>query len=94
MVTPMTRMEVHFDGRVQGVGFRFSVVSIAARFSVTGYVKNLHNGLVEIVAEGDDAELNDFMRAIMNSELQRYIVTHTVDWFKADGSFKGFTIQY
>ena len=46
------RREVYFSGRVQGVGFRYTVRMVASRFAVTGFVKNLPDGRVQLVAEG------------------------------------------
>ena len=45
--------EIHYAGRVQGVGFRYTVRSLAARFDVTGFVRNLPDGRVHLVVEGD-----------------------------------------
>ena len=50
-----------FRGTVQGVGFRYTVRQIAAEFAVTGYVKNLPDGTVEMVAEGEIRELKRFV---------------------------------
>ena len=46
-------MMIHYSGRVQGVGFRYQTHRVAAGFEVTGTVRNLPNGRVELVAEGD-----------------------------------------
>ena len=58
-------------GRVQGVGFRYSVCRIAENYSVTGFVRNLSNGDVEIMAEGPEVKLNGFLFDIRNSRLKR-----------------------
>lgn len=57
-------VRVHYSGHVQGVGFRYRTKAAAAGFRVTGYVKNLANGQVELVAEGDEAEVNHFLTAV------------------------------
>ena len=49
------------SGRVQGVGFRYFTCRLAEEFAVTGYVRNLPNGDVEIVAEGDQAVVEEFI---------------------------------
>ena len=65
METPATeRRTVHYTGRVQGVGFRYSVRQIAGSLSVTGYVQNLSDGRVRLVAEGEPAELDGFLAQI------------------------------
>ena len=61
-----------FSGHVQGVGFRYQVVSMARGFDLTGYVKNLNDGRVELLAEGDESEVLSFLEAI-ESELDIYI---------------------
>lgn len=60
---PMRRTVV-YSGRVQGVGFRAAAVSVAAGHSVTGYVKNLPDGRVELVAEGAPEEVERFLSAL------------------------------
>ena len=88
------RIQVNFQGRVQGVGFRYTVVSLSHTFSVTGYVKNLGDGSVELVAEGNEDELLSFVREILSSGLQRYIFNHTVFWENARGAFNTFGVAY
>ena len=44
------RMQIFFSGTVQGVGFRFTAERLARRFPVTGFVRNLEDGRVEVVA--------------------------------------------
>ena len=61
-----------FSGHVQGVGFRYQVVSIAKGFELTGYVKNLNDGRVELSVEGYESEVLSFLEAI-ESELDIYI---------------------
>jgi acylphosphatase len=58
------RRTVEYAGRVQGVGFRYTTQTIARRYEVNGYVRNLPDGRVELVAEGDSHELDAFLREI------------------------------
>ena len=83
-----------FTGRVQGVGFRFTVCRIAERVSVTGFVRNLSNGEVEVVAEGTEPDLSDFIYDIRNSQLKRYIVQDHVTWKTATGEFDRFGVSF
>ena len=55
---------IHFTGRVQGVGFRHTTERIARGFAVTGFVRNLSDGRVELVAQGAPAEIDQFVRKI------------------------------
>ena len=52
------------SGRVQGVGFRYFTHTIAVREGVTGWVRNLHDGRVEALVEGDAAAVDRVERAI------------------------------
>ena len=85
--------EVYFEGLVQGVGFRYTTRRIAARFRVTGYVRNLPDGRVLLVAEGPPEELDRFLAAV-RSAMGRYIedVHETVR--PATGQFRDFGIRY
>lgn len=86
------RMQVFYSGRVQGVGFRYQTRQIAAGYDVTGVVRNLSDGRVELVAEGDDAELREFRQAIRDSGLGPLIRDETELWSEACGEFRGFVI--
>lgn len=55
---------VHFSGRVQGVGFRYTTRQTAQEFEVTGYVQNLPDGRVRLEAEGKKPEIDAFVGAI------------------------------
>lgn len=71
----MKRVHVIVSGRVQGVGFRYFVLSLASRYNLTGWVKNLYNGDVELEAEGISTRLTPFLSEIQ--EGNRFIhVTH------------------
>lgn len=61
---PSERRRLHVTGRVQGVGFRATTRHLASGFAVRGYVRNLPDGSVEVVAEGEPGELDRFREAI------------------------------
>ena len=82
----MSRYTVHFTGRVQGVGFRFTATNVARRFDVAGYVQNLPDGRVRLVAEGAPGELDRLVEAV-NEAMSRYINQHTVEQSAATGEF-------
>lgn len=67
----MIRQTVHYTGRVQGVGFRWTTARVAKRHPVTGYVQNLPDGRVRLVAEGRPADvaalLDDVQQAMSNN---------------------------
>ena len=58
------RLHVYFSGHVQGVGFRYTVRTLSLEFDVTGWVKNLRDGRVEMLTEGERSELEAFQAAI------------------------------
>ena len=85
-------MQVIYSGQVQGVGFRYSVKSVATGFELTGSVRNLPGGGVELVAEGHKDELEAFRQAIRESGLDHFIRQEDVSWQEASSEFRGFEI--
>ncbi len=85
-------MEIFYSGRVQGVGFRYATKSTAAGFEITGTVRNLPDGRVELIAEGARKELESFRDAIREAGLKMFIRDEAVAWSKARNEFKGFEI--
>ncbi len=90
----MKRMQVFFSGTVQGVGFRFTAERLAQRFSVSGFVRNLDDGRVEVVAEGEETALVNFLTAIRESGMKDYIRDVEAHWSDAQDTFTGFRIAY
>jgi acylphosphatase len=88
------RLHVFYSGRVQGVGFRMSVKQIACGYEVVGWVKNLSDGRVEMVAEGDKSELEAFFQGISESYLNSFIHNQVADWLEPHGDLKSFHIAY
>jgi len=88
----LVRVNVHYSGRVQGVGFRYIVKSLVLGYEVLGTVKNLSDGRVEMVAEGQQVELEDFLQAIRDSGLRRNIQDEELVWGEAEDKFRGFNI--
>ncbi len=66
------RIRTFYSGKVQGVGFRWTVRNISNNFEIDGYVKNLADGRVEMVAEGDEKQVGAFIEAI-NERMSGYI---------------------
>jgi acylphosphatase len=83
---------VLYSGHVQGVGFRYTAQGIAERFPVAGYVRNLRNGDVELVAEGPADQVEAFLAAVAN-RMGHYIQRSTVQDQPA-GGYQGFTIRH
>lgn len=93
MANTYQRWTIHFAGRVQGVGFRASTNHIAGGFAVTGFVRNLPDGRVELVAEGTDSELRGFVAEIQ-ARLGQYIRQHTTTTDAASGEWEDFAVRY
>lgn len=83
---------VYYAGRVQGVGFRYSTEKLAARFKVTGYVRNLPGGDVELVAEGDEQEVESFLAAVAQ-RMSDYI-ERVRESDEPVGGYRDFGIRY
>jgi len=90
----MERVTVFYSGRVQGIGFRATVRRIACGYDVTGTVRNLPDGRVELVAEGTRAELKAFLEGISESELSGFIAKQHDTWQAGQGNLKGFVITH
>ena len=88
----MARVTVLYTGRVQGVGFRATVRHVARGYDVTGTVRNLPDGRVELTAEGTKEELQAFVEAVATGELESYIATRPETWSHGSGRFRGFVI--
>jgi acylphosphatase len=86
------RLQVIYAGTVQGVGFRYTVKSLASGFELTGTVRNLPDGRVELVAEGMKEELSAFQQAIRESEVGHFIQKEEVAWQEPSGGMRGFEI--
>lgn len=82
----MIRATVHFSGRVQGVGFRYTTATIAQRFGVAGYVENLQDARVRLVAEGNSIEIYQLIEQIQE-QIGSYIASHTVEHSEPTGEF-------
>jgi acylphosphatase len=87
-----SRMTIFYSGHVQGVGFRYSVKTVAAGFEVSGTVRNLSDGRVELIAEGSREELEAFRQAIPDAGLARFIRNQDVSWSEAAVGLRGFEI--
>ena len=88
------RLTNYYAGRVQGVGFRYTVRTVALGFAVTGLVRNLDDGRVEMIAEAERGELEAFLQAIRDSEVGRFIRQDAPQWGEAKNEFRGFEITH
>src|ERR1051326_6370610 len=83
---------VHYSGKVQGVGFRATATEIAQKFTVTGWVRNLDDGRVELRVEGPEKEVDKFLEAV-RQRWKDNIEKEQVDDAKPTGEFKSFEVR-
>jgi acylphosphatase len=88
------RISVVYSGVVQGVGFRFTAQRAARDNNLTGWVKNLPDGRVEVTAEGDETNLKAFINDIKKGFLKNYIEDSAVEWSESKEEFRDFRIEY
>ena len=89
----MIRRTSHFAGNVQGVGFRYTAQNVARGFKVAGYVRNLPDGRVELVAEGEPDEIARLLDAI-GERMEGFIKKRSDFDSPATEEFKSFGIRH
>jgi len=82
-----------FSGRVQGVGFRFTAQRIALRYELAGFVKNLPNGAVQMLIQGQTEDIDDCLRDISES-FASYIRDTKIEDVAISGEHTGFEIAF
>src|SRR5438067_7998224 len=87
------RLQWLFSGRVQGVGFRYTVKNIALQHNISGYVRNLPDGRVELVMEGPDEEMDQVVDAV-NGRMDGFIKNLDLNTSPATGEFEHFQIRH
>ena len=87
------QMHAFFKGMVQGVGFRYSTERIARKFQVSGFVCNCEDGRVELMVEGEEEELQDFLKAITHSHLGMFIRDKQVEWKEFENRWQRFEVK-
>ena len=93
VVTSIKKLHAVFSGSVQGVGFRFTTERMAHKFPVTGFVRNLPTGGVELVAEGEEEVLQRFLQAVQEA-FPDFIRDVKVEWGPGTGEYGGFRIRF
>ena len=88
----MKSIHAYYEGKVQGVGFRASILSLAKGFEVTGWVKNLPDSRVELFVTGNETETDDFLQAISESHLAGHIESVSLLPGIKEQGLKGFRI--
>ena len=89
----LQRQHCIFSGRVQGVGFRYTVQNLALQYDVTGYVHNMDDGRAELVLEGPDEEMASLIDDIRH-KMNAYIKKVDIQITHATGQFTCFCIRH
>ncbi len=90
----MRRLEAYISGVVQGVGFRYYTRKMAKESGVTGFVMNMNDGKVFLVAEGSDEQLEKFLSTIRQGPVHAIVKKVESMQREATGEFSNFTVRY
>jgi acylphosphatase len=90
----MTSLQVFYEGNVQGVGFRWTVRDAAKGFDVTGWVRNLPDGRVELQVTGEEDEVRAFLDRIAQGEFHSLIHKQTENKLEKPITARGFEIRH
>lgn len=94
MLRRMPRMRLFVEGSVQGVGFRFFTSRTANNLGIKGFVRNLADGRVEIVAEGEKNKLKKLMEFVKQGPITARVERVIVQWEHETGEFKTFEVRF
>jgi acylphosphatase len=87
------RLHARVTGRVQGVGFRYYVVTEAAGLDLTGWVRNRRDGSVEVMAEGQKGKLTALVQALKRGSRSSIVNDVFTEWLDATGEFQSFSAR-
>ncbi len=91
--TERAQLHAYVDGSVQGVGFRMYVSDYAQALHVTGWVRNTYDGRVEVLAEGERAQLECLLEKLRLGPRAAFVTEVKQEWLPATGEFKSFTVR-
>lgn len=89
----VTRAHVIYHGNVQGVGFRYTARSAARPYPIGGCVRNLTNGTVEVIAEGEEPEIHGFLKDL-ERHMHGFIRSRDIVFEEPSGEFDGFSVRF
>jgi acylphosphatase len=90
----LSRVHVVISGRVQGVAFRFYIQRWAAELGLTGWVRNLYDGRVEVLAEGKKDDLDELLTRLREGPRQAVVENLDVVWEEPTGEFPDFRVAF
>lgn len=94
MAAITSRLHLVVEGRVQGVGFRQFVIHYANQLVLTGWVRNLSGGDVEVLAEGPQEDLEKLLKIVQRGPQSAVVRNVQVEWDTASGNFVDFDVEY
>ena len=89
-----TAKHILFSGQVQGVGFRYTANRTAARYNLTGFVRNLPDGKVEVNAEGERERLEKLAGYLQAGPPAARVARVKLKWGEPSGQFTDFRVRY
>ncbi len=89
---PDKRVHIYYEGAVQGVGFRISAERVAGSLALKGWVRNLDDGRVEVLCEGEEGDVKRFTEKIV-SIFNRFISDVDIEWTDPSGEYETFDIR-
>ena len=89
----LARAHVVFSGYVQGVGFRYTARMLAARCPVSGWVRNLPDGTVELEVQGEKPEVDSYLERL-RSEMKHHIADMDVNWVAPVDGEEEFSVRF
>ncbi|MHA1266816.1 MAG: acylphosphatase [Candidatus Helarchaeota archaeon] len=90
----LKRIHAIVSGRVQGVGFRWTTLDVARQLKVRGWVRNMEDGRVEVMAEGEEQDLKYFIEFLRRGPKYAKVKDVTVRWLDYLGEFEIFNMRY
>ncbi len=88
------RLNAIVKGYVQGVGYRFFTVRKALGYGITGWVKNLRDGNVQVVAEGERSIVEEFIKDLKVGPYSANVTDIEIKWEEYTGEFQTFEVRY
>jgi len=90
----MYQLHAYVDGRVQGVNFRYYVQRKASELNLVGYVRNLPDGRVEILAQGTKEDLEKLIAYVRSNPGISFVTELVIGWEEPKGKFDSFKIRF
>ena len=94
MICLKKRLHAIVSGRVQGVGYRYFVLHFAEQLHLTGFTCNTPEEKVEVVAEGEEQALKEFLEKLKQGPGSARVENLHVDWLETKNEFPGFEIVH